>query len=226
MTEPAPARRMPTICLPGIEPYAEAHTSPEPAHLAALTAETNELLGDRSQMLVGPLQGRLMSFLVAMLQPRLVLEIGMFTGYSALSMAEALPPGGRIITCEISDRHAAIARKHIEASPYGDRIETRMGPALETVQALEGPFDFVFIDADKQNQVNYFEAVLPKLSERGVIAVDNVIWSGRVLDAADESEDTKAVRAFNAHVAADPRVEQVMLTVRDGLTLIRRRREA
>lgn len=215
---------MPTICLAGIEPYAEAQTSPEPPHLAALNAETNELLGDRSQMLVGPLQGRLMSFLVGLLQPRLVLEIGTFTGYSALAMAESLPPGGRIITCEISDRHAAIARKHIAASPYGERIEVRMGPALETVQSLAGPFDFVFIDADKGNQVNYYEAVLPKLSERGAIAVDNVIWSGRVLDEGDDSEDTRAVRAFNDHVDADARVEQVMLTVRDGLTLIRRHR--
>src|SRR5688572_27575044 len=137
---------MPEIFGPGIEPYAAAHTSPEPPYLLALAEETRGL-GSRASMLTGQLEGRFLKMIVAMLQPQMVLEIGCFTGYSALSMAEALPPGGMIVTCEINEEHAAIARRHISASPYADRIKIRMGPALETIASLAGPFDFVFIDA-------------------------------------------------------------------------------
>jgi caffeoyl-CoA O-methyltransferase len=159
-----------------------------------------------------------------MLRPQLVLEIGTFTGYSALSMAESLPPGGRIITCDISEEHVAIARRHIEASPYADRIEIKVGPALDTVRGLDGPFDLAFIDADKTGYLDYYEAIVPKLAERGVIAVDNVLWSGRVVgDAARDDEDTAALQRFNDHVVADERVVCVMLPLRDGVTLIRRR---
>ncbi|MGE5596648.1 MAG: O-methyltransferase [Hyphomicrobiales bacterium] len=206
---------------PGIEEYALAHSTPEPPYLAELARETAELTPN-PEMMVGPLGGRFLAFLVAMLQPRNVLEIGMFTGYSALSMAAALPPGGRITTCEISPQHEAIARRHIERSPFADRIDIRMGPALDTVRGLEGPFDFVFIDADKGNYINYYEAVVPKLAERSVIAVDNVLWYGATIDPSNHEPDTEAIRAFNAHVAADPRTECVMLTVRDGVTLVRR----
>ncbi len=213
---------MPSLALPGIEEYAEAHTSAEPAHLLALAEETRRLSPD-ARMMVGQLEGRFLTFLVAMLRPSHVLEIGCFTGYSALSMAEALPEGGRITTLDISPEHAAIARRHISTSPYGDRIEVRLGPALDSIAALGGPFDLVFIDADKANYQNYFEAVLPKLSAHGVIAVDNVLWTGRVLDDAGGDDDTRAIQAFNRAIVADPRVECVMLTVRDGLTLIRKR---
>jgi caffeoyl-CoA O-methyltransferase len=206
---------------PGIEEYAAAHTSPEPPHLVALAEETREL-GSRAGMMVGQLEGRFLKMLVAILQPRRVLEIGCFTGYSALSMAEALPAGGSIVTCEINEEHAAIARRHIAASPYADRITIRMGPGLDTLASLEGPFDFVFIDADKENYTNYYEGALAKLAPRGVIAIDNVIWYGRILDETDQTVDTNAIRAFNAHVLADPRVECVMLTVRDGVTLVRK----
>jgi caffeoyl-CoA O-methyltransferase len=214
---------MPSLALPGIEEYAEAHTSPEPARLLALAAETREASRE-AQMMVGQLEGRFLKMLVHMVQPQLVLEIGMFTGYSALSMAEALPAGGRIITLELSSKHEAIARRHIEPSPFADRIEIRMGPALETLPALAGPFDLVFIDADKGNYQNYLEAVLPKLAPAGVIAVDNVLWYGRVL-TGDESpdEDTGAIRAFNDSVVNDPRLECVLLPLRDGVTLIRKR---
>src|SRR5205823_6920741 len=170
--------------------------------------------------MVGALEGRFLEMLVFALQPHLVLEIGMFTGYSSLSMAAALPPGGRIVTCDVDPKAEEVARRHIEASPYSDRIEVRMGPALETIATLDGPFDFVFIDADKTNYRNYYDAVLPKLAERGAIAVDNVLWSGAVLDAGDQSPDTVAIREFNDYVGRDRRVTCVMLTIRDGVTLI------
>jgi predicted O-methyltransferase YrrM len=213
---------MEPIVPPPIEAYAEANSSPEPEHLQRVAEETRRLSGD-AQMMVGQLEGRFLKMLVAMLRPQRVLEIGTFTGYSSLSMAEALPEGGRIITLEVDPRHEEIARRHIEASPYANRIEIRMGPALETLQALEGPFDFVFIDADKGNYRNYYEAVLPMLSEQGVVAVDNVLWSGQVLDPAAGDHDAPAIVEFNAHVRNDPRVECVILTVRDGVTLIRKR---
>ncbi len=216
---------MADIVDPRIEAYAVAHSTAEPAHFAALAEETRAATS-APQMMVGTLEGRFLSFLVSMLRPQLVLEIGTFTGYSALSMAEALPPGGRIVTCDISDEHVAIARKHIDSSPYADRIEIRVGPAIETLQSLAGPFDLAFIDADKAGYLDYYEAIVPKLAPTGVIAVDNVLWSGRVLDDAPaESTDemTPVLRAFNDHVVADQRVECVMLPLRDGVTLVRHR---
>jgi caffeoyl-CoA O-methyltransferase len=151
-----------------------------------------------------------------------VLEFGTYSGYSSISMAAALPDGGHIDTCEIDEEHAAIAQRYIDEAGYSDRITIHLGPAVETVERLEGEFDFVFIDADKPNYVNYYEAVLPRLSERGLIAADNTLWSGRVLDESDDSDGTVAIRAFNEHVFADERVVTVMLTIRDGVTLIRR----
>jgi caffeoyl-CoA O-methyltransferase len=138
-------------------------------------------------------------------------------------MAAGLPPGGHIDTCEVEPAHAEVARRYIEAAGYSDRITVHLGPGLETLERLEGEFDFVFIDADKENYVNYYEAVLPRLSEHGLIAADNTLWSGRVLDAEDMSEGTRAIKDFDEHVRADERVTSVMLTVRDGITLIRRR---
>jgi caffeoyl-CoA O-methyltransferase len=205
-----------------LEAYALAHTSPEPAHFAAL-AEHTRAHTTSPDMMVGTLEGRFLATLVAMLRPRSVLEIGTFTGYSALSMAEALPPDGRIVTCDISEEHVAIAREHIAATPYADRIEIRLGPATETIAGLPGPFDLVFIDADKTGYLDYYEATLPKLSPEGVIVVDNVLWSGRVLDPGETDADTEAIRAFNDRLAADDRVDVVMLTVRDGVSLVRRR---
>jgi caffeoyl-CoA O-methyltransferase len=159
-------------------------------------------------------------------RPQVVLEIGTFTGYSALSMAETLPAGGRIITCDISEDHLAIARRQIAASPYADRIEIRQGPALETIESLPGPFDLVFIDADKPAYRDYYEATLAKLAPEGVIVVDNVLWSGRPLDPEQVDRSTAAIREFNDLVVADDRVEVVMLTVRDGVSLIRHRSAA
>lgn len=206
---------------PEIEEYAAAHSTPEDpllAEVAAGTRATEEAHG----MMVGVLEGRFLETLVWFAGARRILEIGTFTGYSALSMAAALPADGRLVTCEVDADRASVARRHFDASPWADRIEVRVGPALDTLGTLAGPFDLVFIDADKTNYGNYYEAVLPMLAERGLIVVDNVLWSGRVLDPDDRTDDTVAIRAFNELVRDDPRVECVMATVRDGVTLIRR----
>jgi caffeoyl-CoA O-methyltransferase len=202
--------------------YIEAHTTPPEPHLAALAEETRATL-NAPQMLTGTVEGRFLEALVWTARPQLVLELGTYSGYSALAMAPALPPGGRIVTCEVSDEHADFAQRHVDASPYADRIELRRGPALDTVATLAGPFDLVFIDADKPNYVNYYDAVLPKLAERGLIAADNTLWSGNVATDEDQSDAAVALRAFNDRVRDDDRVVCVMLSVRDGITLIRSR---
>ena len=151
-----------------------------------------------------------------------MLELGTFTGYSSISMASALPGGGRIVTCDIDERAVAIARRYAEEAGVVDRIDYRLGPGLETIAGLDGPFDFVFIDADKESYVDYYEAVLPKLADDGLIVADNVLWSGRVVEP-EPDETTRTIMEFNEHVRRDERVVAVMLTVRDGMTLIRRR---
>ena len=203
-----------------IEEYAERHTTaPEPL-LAALADETRATMS-APQMLTGTVEGRFLELLVFGTGAKRVLEIGTFTGYASLSMAAALPEGGHIDTLDIEPRHAEVAQRYIDESPYADRITIHLGPALESIAKLEGDFDLVFIDADKPNYDAYYEAVLPRLSERGLIAIDNTLWSGRVLDPPDET--TKLIAALNDKLAADDRVVAVQLTVRDGVTLIRRR---
>jgi len=211
---------MPEIVDPAVEAYAESHTTPPPPHLVEVDRETRASLSS-PQMMVGAIEGRFLEMLVYALRPRRVLEIGTFSGYSSLAMAAGLGPEGRITTCEISPVHAEAARRHIAASPCAERIEVVEGPALETVSSLPGPFDLVFIDADKTSYPAYY-AVLDKLAPGGIIAVDNTLWRGNVVNEADRSPDTRAIRAFNDAVAADPRVVCVQLTVRDGVTLIRR----
>jgi len=203
-----------------IDRYAEEHTTPTPELLQRLWDETHATL-DAPQMLTGPVAGRFLQFLVYISGAERVLEIGTFSGYSALSMAPGLPPGGRIDTCELSEKHAEVARRYIDESPYADRITIHMGPALESIAALDGEFDFVFIDADKGGYVDYYEAVLPRLSERGFIAADNTLSNGRVLEAEPEAESSRAIKAFNEHVKSDDRVVSVLLSIRDGITLVR-----
>jgi caffeoyl-CoA O-methyltransferase len=201
-----------------LDAYVDAHATP----LEALLQENHEATYaslSSPQMIAGPVLGRLLRFLVSMAAPRLVLEIGTFTGYSALAMAGGLPPEGRIVTCELSPERAAFAQGYFDRSPWGDRIDVRVGPALDTVNGLDGPFDFVFIDADKEGYTDYYEAVVPKLSPRGVIAVDNTLSSGDVVDPVDERD--RVMADFNDHVHADERTENVLLSVRDGVTLIR-----
>jgi caffeoyl-CoA O-methyltransferase len=204
-----------------IEEYAEAHTTPPTQLLTALSGETRETLV-APQMLTGPIEGRFLEFLVYALKAKRVLELGTYSGHSALSMAAGLPRGGHIDTCEFDETHAEVARRYVGQSPYADRITVHVGPALETIKQLEGDFDFVFVDADKENYLNYYEALLPRLAEGGLMALDNTLWSGRVLDDSDDSEDTHAIKAINDRIASDERVTSVMLTVRDGVTLVRR----
>ena len=204
-----------------LEAYVEDHTTSPPGHLERLAAETRESLAF-PQMLTGRVEGRFLETLVHAMAPRLVLELGTYSGYSALSMAAALPPGGRIVTCEVSEQHADFAQRHIDATPYADRIEIRRGPALDTIAQLDGPFDLVFVDADKPGYLAYYEAVLPKLSQPGLIVADNTLWSGRVADPEADDDTTRALREFNDRVRDDARVMSTMLTVRDGITLIRR----
>jgi caffeoyl-CoA O-methyltransferase len=209
---------MPEAFGEALDAYLDAHATPLEALLQENHAETYASLSS-PRMISGPVLGRLLRFLVAMTAPRLVLEIGTFTGYSALAMAGGLPPGGRIVTCELSPERAAFAQGYFDRSPWRDRIELRIGPALDTVRALDGPFDFVFIDADKDGYPGYYEAVVPKLSPRGVIAVDNTLSGGDVVDPVDERD--RVMAAFNDHVQADERTENVLLSVRDGVSLIR-----
>jgi caffeoyl-CoA O-methyltransferase len=203
-----------------LEEYAERHSTPPDPLLAELAEETKATMAS-PQMLTGPVEGRFLELLVAVSGARRVLEIGTFTGFASLSMARALPPDGRIDTLDIEPRHAEVAQRYFDRSPDGDKITLHLGPALETIDGLEGEFDLVFIDADKENYDAYFEAVLPRLSERGLIAIDNTLWSGRVLDPPDET--TRLIAALNDKLAADERVVAVQLTVRDGITLVRRR---
>lgn len=212
---------MPDIVAPEIEAYAQSNTTAAPEHLVAVETQTKANL-QFPGMMVGLLEGRFLEMLVYALKPRHVLEIGTYSGYSALAMAAGLPAGGRITTCELSPEHAEAARHHIDSSPYSGLIEVLQGPARDTLEKLSGPFDLVFIDADKTNYLAYYEAVLPKLASGGLIVVDNTLWSGRVLDGSDESADTLAIRAFNDALVNDERVVVVQLTVRDGVTLIRR----
>jgi caffeoyl-CoA O-methyltransferase len=174
------------------------------------------------EMLTGPVEGRLLELLVFGTGARRVLEIGTYSGYSALSMAAGLAEGGHIDTCEIDEQHADVARRYIERAGLGDRITVHVGPGAETVRRLDGPWDFVFVDADKTGYDTYYETVLPKLAPRGLIAFDNMLQGGRVVDAPGESENTSAIVALNEKLRNDPRVYCVLLTVRDGVTLVRK----
>ena len=199
--------------------YAESMTTPPGDLLDEVAAVTRESLRSPG-MLSGPVAARLLQTLVFALRARRVLELGTYSGYSAITMAGGLPEGGHIHTCELDEEHAAVARDHIERAGHADRITVHVGPALETATALEGPWDFVFVDADKSGYVDYYEAVLPKLAPTGLIAADNTLAGDRVLDPGD-SETARAIVRFNEHVRDDPRTTQVLLPVRDGITVIR-----
>jgi caffeoyl-CoA O-methyltransferase len=205
---------------PAIDEYAEQHTTAETEALAFAAAETRAHL-DSPGMMVGPVAGRFLQTLVFATQARRVLEIGGFSGYSAISMAGGLPEGGKITSCEIDPDRAEVARRHIDNAGFADQVEVVVGPALDTIATLEGPFDLVFIDANKEGYVDYYEAALPLLADTGLIVADNTLWSGRVLEEEGEA-DTEAIKRFNDHVVDDDRTVNVQLTVRDGMTLIRK----
>lgn len=200
-----------------IEQYAFDHTSEEGELLRRLEEETYEKL-EIPQMTTGRIEARFLKLLARLVGAQRILEIGTFGGYSALSMAEALPEGGTLVTCDEDPVAIAFAQKYFSESPHGKKIKQMEGPALESIEKLTGTFDMAFIDADKINYSNYYEAILPMIRPGGLIAVDNVLWSGRVLDPQDESD--RAIHEFNEWIVKDQRVESVLLTVRDGLNCI------
>ncbi len=205
-----------------IEAYAQAHSMPESDLCRALRDETQRRM-ESPQMIVGPLEGAFLKMMTQVVQATRVLEIGMFTGYSALCFAEALPADGTVITCEVDEESAAFARQYFARSPIGKKIEVRMGPALDTMRHLKGPFDLIFIDADKINYVNYYRRALDLLAPRGLILIDNVLWDGDVLKQPAPDEKTAAIQELNRVVETDPRVTAVLVTVRDGILAIRQK---
>jgi len=205
-----------------IEAYAAAHSWPESDVCRALRAETHRAT-DCPQMLVGPLEGAFLKMMVQLVQAQRVLEIGMFTGYSALCFAEALPPEGGVMTCEIDEESAALARRFFAQSPHGKKISIRMGPALETMRGLTGPFDVIFIDADKTNYVNYYRRAKELLAPGGVILIDNVLWDGDVLLQPPPDEKTAAIQEVNRVVKADDEVTCVLTTIRDGILVVKKK---
>lgn len=207
---------------PEIEAYAHDHTRPRPALFDELRDYTFEH-AELPQMQVGRIEGALLKMLAALVGARRVLEIGTYTGYSALCLAEALPDDGRVITCDRSEEFTAIARRFWDRSPHGNKIELRLGDGLETVKSLASgePFDMVFLDADKVRYPDYYDAIIPILNVGGLLVVDNVLWSGQVL--APESDASKAIAALNERVLGDDRVDNVLLPVRDGVNLVRKR---
>jgi caffeoyl-CoA O-methyltransferase len=203
-----------------IEAYAQAHSMPESDLCRSLREETQRRM-ESPQMIVGTLEGAFLKMMTQVVQATSVLEIGMFTGYSALCFAEALPDDGTVITCEVDEESAALARQYFERSPIGNKIEIRMGPALDTMRHLKGPFDVIFIDADKINYVNYYRRALDLLSPQGVILIDNVLWNGDVLKHPAPDEKTAAIQELNRTVASDPRVSAALVTIRDGVLMVR-----
>lgn len=201
---------------------AASSTPPDP--VVAQLIERTAALGGVSRMQVAPDQGLLLGMLASAIAPTLAVEVGTFTGLSSLAIARSLPADGRLLCCDVSEEYTAVAREHWELAGVADRIDLRIAPAIDTLRSLpeDTVVDFAFIDADKEGYHGYYEELVPRLSERGLIAIDNTLWSGTVVDDVDTSADTVALRAFNAHVAADPRTEVVLVTVGDGLTLIRR----
>ena len=202
-----------------IDRYAFLNTSAEPAYLQALEKRTREEMDD-PQMLTGRVEGRLLKFIVQLCQPRFVLEVGTFTGYSALSMAEGLGEGGRILTCEIDPVAQKVARESIDRSPFADRIEIALGPALDTIRALERHIDLSFIDADKERYPDYYEEIVQRTRPGGILIFDNMLWSGHVVDPRDDT--ARAIAKLNETITADDRVENILLTVRDGVQLVRK----
>jgi len=209
---------------PELHAYLVAHGTPPDAVQRELIAETAKL-GPIAVMQVAPEQGAFLTLLARMIRAREAVEVGTFTGYSSLAIARGLEPGGRLLCCDVSAEWTAIARRAWERAGVADRIELRIAPAAETLRALpETPrFDLAFIDADKESYATYYEEILKRTRPGGVILVDNVLWSGAVIDAAAQDANTRAIRAFNDKVAADARVECVMTPISDGLTLLRKR---
>jgi caffeoyl-CoA O-methyltransferase len=205
--------------------YLVDHGTPPDELQRDLIAETRERFGDRAGMQIDPVQGTFLTMLARLLDARLVVEVGTFTGYSSICLARGLSPGGRLICCDVSETFTSLAREFWQRGGLDDRIELRLGPAIDTLESLppEPVIDLAFIDADKGGYRQYYEALVPRMRPGGVIAVDNVLWSGAVIDPSRTDDDTEAIRQVNGAIAADDRVEVVMLPLGDGVTLARKR---
>ncbi len=213
-----------TPMTPELYEYLVAHGQNRDPVLNALR-EVTARLGEISIMQIAPEQGTLLSLLARAIGARSAIEIGTFTGYSAICIARGLPPDGRLLCCDLNESYAAIARAHFEKAGVASRIDFRIGPALDTLKSLpdDARFDLAFIDADKTGYHAYYEALLPRLRPNGLFLFDNVLWMGQVIDPASDTDDTRAIRALNEALVSDPRVQVVMLAVSDGLTIARKR---
>jgi len=205
---------------PAIEEYSRAFSDPESALLKELDRETHALIL-QPRMLSGHLQGRFLSFISKIQQPECILEIGTYTGYSALCLAEGLRPNGKIITLDVNEELESFTRSFFERSEYAQQIAYRIVDAQHEIPSILGPFDLVFIDADKRNYALYFDLVIGKMNPGGIILVDNVLWSGKIVDAKAQDKSTQALRDFNQKCLDDSRVEKVLLPLRDGLMMMR-----
>jgi caffeoyl-CoA O-methyltransferase len=212
-----------TALTPALYEYVVAHTPVDPV-LRALAAET-EALGPVSLMQVAPEQGALLTLLARLANARRAVEVGTFTGYSAISIARGLAPDGRLLCCDVSEEWTAIARRFFARAGVADRIDLRIAPAIETLRALPrtAEIDLAFVDADKTGYDAYYDELLPRLRPNGLLVFDNVLWMGQVAEAAEQDPSTQALRALNDRLAADARVDAVMLPVSDGITLVRKR---
>lgn len=205
---------------PQIERYAQAHCTPEPERLAKVKAATQRLT-ETPAMLAGPTVAGLLAILVAAIGAKRVLEIGTFTGYTALAMAASLPDDGELVTLEADTQTAGLAQKHLDEDPHGHKIHIITGDAHQTLPTLEGPFDLAFLDADKEGYRDHWKHLLPRMRPDGLIVIDNTLWSGRVLDPEPDDEETATLHRLNEEIRRDPRVQAVLLPVRDGLTIAR-----
>ena len=212
------------VLTPELHEYAIAHGSPLDDVQRSLIEATAQL-GHVSAMQISPIEGTLLTILTKIVGVRLAVEVGTFTGYSSISIARGLADGGRLLCCDVSEQWTAVAREHWERAGVADRIELRIAPAIETLRAMpdDPPIDLAFIDADKPMYVEYYEEIVPRLRPGGVVLLDNTLWSGRVVDPTNDDENTVAIRAINDHVAADDRVEAVVLPIDDGVTIARKR---
>jgi caffeoyl-CoA O-methyltransferase len=212
---------MKDLVLPEIETYAEARSWAESDVCRALREDTYRRM-ECPQMVVGPLEGAFLKMMTQIVQAKRVLEVGTFTGYSALCFAEALPGDGLVITCDIDEQSVTMAKTYWAKSPYGGKIDVRLGPAVETLGTLSGPFDLIFVDADKINYLKYYRRALELLAPQGVILIDNVLWSGEVLKSDGVDSSTAAIQGLNQIIASDRSVKAVLITIRDGIFVVRK----
>jgi caffeoyl-CoA O-methyltransferase len=214
-----------TITDPIVEDYTLAHSTPADALLVELAAETREATGSRAGMQISADEGTLLTMLVKMTGVRFAVEVGVFTGYSSICIARGLEPDGRLLACDVSEEWTSIARRYWQRAGLDDRVDLRIGPAIDTLRALpaEPRIDFAFVDADKIGYLDYYEEIVPRLRSGGLVVVDNVLQGGAVIDPARQEEYIQVTRRLNDRVAADLRVESVMLPLRDGVTIARKR---